>query len=91
MLLSRVETKPADLFEHFTEHIPGHHHFSKLEHNPPGMKYQTPTYLDEPRLNACQRPSLDRFWQSKFSEKVVQIIGQACPELAEGINSDSLT
>ena len=43
MLLSRVEMKPSDLFEH----IPRHHHPSKPEQKPPGMAHQPSAYLDE--------------------------------------------
>ena len=72
MLLSRVEMKPSDLFEH----IPRHHHPSKLEQKPPGMAHQPSTYLDEPRLDTCQRPALYGLRQSQPSEKVAQIVGQ---------------
>ena len=36
VLLSRIETKPASLFQHFIEHIPTHHHLSKPERKPIG-------------------------------------------------------
>jgi len=75
-LLSRIETKPANLFQHFIEHIPVHHHLSKLEYKPPGMAHQTPTCLDESRLNTRQRPTLYRFWQSKSSHEVAQVVSQ---------------
>ena len=72
MLLSRVEMKPADLFEH----IPRHHHPSKLEQKPHGMAHQPSGYLDEQRLDACERPTLYRFWQNQSSEEVAQVVGQ---------------
>ncbi len=75
-LLSRIESKPAYPFQHFTEHIPRDHHLGKLEHEPPGMAHQPPADLYESRLNTCQRPALYRFWQSQPSEEVAQIVCQ---------------
>ena len=75
-LLSRIDTESAYPFQHFTEHVPGHHHLSKLEYKPPGMTHQSPSYLNEPGLNTCQRPALYRFWQSQPSEEVAQVISQ---------------
>ena len=40
------------------------------------MTHQPSTYLDETRLNTCQRPTLYRFWQSQSSEEVARVVGQ---------------
>ncbi len=74
--LTGIETKAPNPLQHFSEHIPAHHHLSKLEYQPPGMTYQTPTCLDESCLDTRQRPALYRFWQSQPSEEVAQIISQ---------------
>jgi len=54
------------------------------------MTHKSPTYLDEPRLDTCGGPTLYRFLQSQPLEEVARVVGQACPELAEGMNSHSL-
>ena len=64
-MLARYQTEPANPLQHLIEHVPAHHHLSKLEHKPPGMTHQTPTYLDEPRLNTGQRPVFYSFRQSQ--------------------------
>ena len=76
MLLSRIETKPANLFQHFTEHIPSHHHLSKLEYKPPGVAHQSPACLDESGLNACQRPAFDGLRQCESPQEVAQVVSQ---------------
>ena len=75
-LLPRNGTKPAYPFQQFTEHLRGQHHFSKLEHKPPGVTHQPSIYLDESRLNTCKRPPLCRFWQRQCYEEVAQVVGQ---------------
>ncbi len=76
VLLARSETKLSYPLQHFTEHIPVHHHLSKMEYQPPGMAHQTPACLDESGLDTRQRPTLYRFWQSKSSHEVAHIVGQ---------------
>ncbi len=75
-LLPRYRSQPPNPFQHFIEHSPRHHHLGKLEHKPSGMAHQSPTRLDESRLNTCQEPVLYRFWQSQSSEEVTQIISK---------------
>jgi hypothetical protein len=38
--------EPCYPIQHFTEHMSAHHHFSELEHKPPGMAHQPSAYLD---------------------------------------------
>ncbi len=42
--------EPRDTLQHLPEYLPGHCHLGKLKHQPPGMLYQTSTYLDELHL-----------------------------------------
>ena len=44
-LLTRYWAKLLYPLQHFSEHIPTHHHLSKLEHQPPGMTHQTPACI----------------------------------------------
>ena len=74
--LTGIETKAPNPLQHFSEHSPAHHHLSKLVYQPPGMTHQSPTYLDESRLNTCQKPAPYRFWQSQPSEEVAQVVGE---------------
>ena len=43
--LTGIETKAPNPLQHFSEHIPAHHHLSKLEYQPPGMTHQSPPIL----------------------------------------------